>query len=439
MTNTAAPDTAAPGTAEPGTAAPDRARIVTLDAVRGFAVMGILLLNIVGLGMPTYAYGDPYYYGGATGANWAAWAINFILADGKMRGLFTMMFGASILLICERAVASGQSAARVHYSRMLVLFLIGMVHAYLIWSGDILVLYSACGAIAFFAWRWRRQTLLAVAGVLLAWTLLAGLAQFYSAKVFETRAAAANASPALRAQWRSFAGQSTDSAGTIQAELTAHRGSYAVTLDQRVQASILLQTRVLPRYLLDTIALMLMGMALFRSGFFSGEWSRRSYRGIAVASFSICVPLYLPLVWWLDAARMSPVAQTTVEAIHLTLLQPWLSLGWASLVILFVKSGALTGLRDRLSAVGRAALSNYLGTSIVCTLIFDGYGLGWFGQLERWQLYPIVLGVWVLMLIWSKPFLERFAYGPAEWLWRSLARFQRQDMRRTPIANHPQF
>ena len=108
-------------------------------------------------------------------------------------------------------------------------------------------------------------------------------------------------------------------------------------------------------------------------------------------------------------------------------------------MILFVKSAALPWLAERLSAVGRAAFSNYLGTSIVCTLIFDGYGLGWFGYLERWQLYPIVLMIWALMLAWSKPFLDRFAYGPAEWLWRSLARLELQPMRRSPNANHPQF
>src|SRR5436309_698082 len=91
------------------------ARIATLDAVRGVAVMGILLLNIVSFALPAYAYVDPHFAGGAEGANWWSWAIVFVLADGKMRGLFTMLFGASTVLVAERALASGESPARVHY------------------------------------------------------------------------------------------------------------------------------------------------------------------------------------------------------------------------------------------------------------------------------------------------------------------------------------
>ena len=138
-------------------------RIVALDAVRGMAVLGILLLNIVDFAMPRYAYVDPTFYGGASGADWWAWALSFIVADGKMRGLFSMLFGASTLLVAERAQAAGDSPFRVHMARMTVLFLIGMVHAYLIWSGDILVLYALCGVLAFAFREARMSTLLAIA------------------------------------------------------------------------------------------------------------------------------------------------------------------------------------------------------------------------------------------------------------------------------------
>ena len=104
-------------------------------------------------------------------------------------------------------------------------------------------------------------------------------------------------------------------------------------------------------------------------------------------------------------------------------------------MILFVQSGMIDPLDARLEAVGRAAFSNYLGTSIVCTLLFDGYGLGKYGRIERWQCYPIVLAIWLLMLLWSKPWLDRFAYGPFEWAWRSLARLRFVPLlRRKPIA-----
>ena len=414
---------------------PSGRRIATLDAVRGFAVMGILLLNIVDFAMPGYAYVDPYFYGGADGANWVAWAFNYVVADGKMRGLFTMMFGASTVLIADRAIRAGETPARVHYTRMAALFVFGMVHAYLIWSGDILVLYSIVGAVAFFAWRWRTRTLLAVGILLLAFKLLHGLTDYVAAAKFQAAATAPDAAPVLQKQWRDYLAEQTPPAAARAEELAAYRGSYLDALPQRVAMTVFMQTVIMLQSLPDTAALMLIGMALFRLGFFSGEWSQQAYRRIAILGYAICLPLYLPLVWWLDATRFSPVTLVATEAIHLSLLRPWLSLAHAATVVLFVQSGAWRWLAVRLTAIGRIAFSNYLGTSIVCTLIFNGYGLGWYGYLERWQCYLVVIGMWAAMLAWSKPWLDRFAYGPLEWLWRSLSRFQWQQMRRTHETN----
>ncbi len=405
-------------------------RLKTLDAVRGFAVMGILLLNIVDFGLPAYAYVDPNYYGGASGANWWTWASVYVLADGKMRGLFTMMFGASTLLIAERATASGESAARVHYARMATLFVIGMIHGYLIWSGDILVLYSLCGAIAFLAWQWRTRVLLAIGIALMALKLANGIVDYTDARRFEAVATAPDASPETRRMWRAYRDAVSPPIETAQDDLTAHRGDYARALAARAPFTWFIQTAVIPSMLTDTLALMLIGMALFRTGFFSGAWSRRRYWQFALIGYAVCIPLYLLVVALIERTHFSGITLILTEAIQLTLLRPWLSLAHASLVILFVQSGAARWLADRLAAAGRMAFSNYLGTSILCTLIFNGYGLGWFGYLARWQLYPIVLGVWALMLLWSKPWLDRFRYGPFEWVWRSAARLSLQPMRR---------
>ena len=125
-------------------------RFVSMDAVRGFAVLGILLMNVVGMGLPGYAYIDPTFYGGAEGANLWTWAVNFVFTDGKMRALFTMLFGASILLISERAErGSGLSPAQTHYRRAFWLLLIGLIHGTLLWYGDILVFYAVAGVFAF--------------------------------------------------------------------------------------------------------------------------------------------------------------------------------------------------------------------------------------------------------------------------------------------------
>jgi uncharacterized protein len=408
-------------------------RLRTLDAVRGFAVMGILLLNIVDFAMPSYAYVDPSFYGGADGANWWAWAINFVVADGKMRGLFAMMFGASTALIADRAIAAGESPARVHYARMISLLAIGLTHAYLFWAGDIIVAYALCGSVLFLMLRWRTASMLAIAAILMIGDLAVGATTFAAARHFEARATAPDASPALRAQWTTFQRQREALRETIPEELAAYRGGWRQALPMRIKEAWRAETQIMPATFPETIAMMLLGVALFRSGFFSGSWSRRHYRRTIIGGYAICLPLYLPIVWWIDTTAFDPVTLVLANPLHLVLLRPAVALAHAAVVILLVGSGRLAWLTERLAAAGRMAFSNYLGTSIICTFLFCGYGFGWFGHLERWQLYPITFAICAGMLLWSKPWLERFAYGPFEWLWRSMARRRLQRVRRTPF------
>lgn len=404
-------------------------RLTTLDAVRGLAVMGILILNIVDFGMPGYAYVDPNFYGGATGANWWSWAINYVLFDGKMRGLFTMMFGASTVLIAEQAEHKGESPARVHYARMFWLFVLGMIHAYLIWYGDILVLYSVAGAIAFAAWRWRPATLFKIGIGLLLLKLLIATGTHIGAVQYRTAASLPGASADTVQGWQEFRESLAPSPEEVPQELAAYRGNYRDNLEARIPTTWYFQTFLDMQALPDTLALIAIGMALFKTGFFSGDWSRRRYRQTIVGG-AVAALLYVPIVAWIDATDFSPVTLLATDGIHLALLRPWMSIGFASIVILFVRSGSARWLADRLAAAGQMAFSNYLGTSILCTTFFYGFGFGWYGYFERWQLWFVVIAVWALILLWSKPWLSHFYYGPFEWLWRSLARGRLQPMRR---------
>ncbi|MCC2979597.1 DUF418 domain-containing protein [Sphingomonas sp. IC4-52] len=393
--------------------------------------MGILLLNIVSFGLPRYAYSDPTFYGGATGADWWAWALAFVLADGKMRGLFTMLFGASTILIAERTVASGASPIRRHAARMVSLLGIGMVHAYMIWSGDILVLYALCGCVVFFAWRWDTSRLVAVAALLMAAQLASGTLDYAAARQFQERATATHASTSLRDEWTKYRNSLDQLRAVPTAELEAFRGGWSNVLPMRFAMTAEAHRHALPATLPETIALMLLGMALYRSGFFSGGWSRRRYESVLFVGYGLCLPLYLPLVWWIDRSGFDPITLLLSDPLHLVLLRPGMTLAHAAVIILCVKMGYCSPFVARLVAVGRTALSNYLCTSLVCTFVFCGYGLGWFGYLTRWQLYPVVLTIWVLMLVWSHLWLRRFRYGPFEWLWRSLAQGKMNQLRPT--------
>ena len=405
-------------------------RVTTIDAVRGVAVMGILLMNIVAFGMPGAAYADPTCYGGASGANRLVWAVNYVIADGKFRALFTMLFGASTVLIAERAVVSGQSAARVHYARMIWLFVFGMIHAYLIWYGDILVLYAVCGAIMFAVWRWPPRLLLAAGVALLLLQLAVGLTTYHAITTLQTSAAQPGASRDVIDDWTSIRDQIDPPAAMRDAELASYRGGYADNLKQRAPTAFLFQTQLELLSIPDTLALIAIGMGLFRLGFFSGAWSMRCYAMVAGIGYAVAIPPDLVLMEWVTRSGHSGVTSLATDPLHLAMLRPPIALAHASVIIMLAKSGAAPKLTERLSAVGRMAISNYVGTSILCTTFFYGFGFGLFGHLERWQLYPIVACVWIIMLAWSKLWLDHYRYGPLEWLWRSLARLQRQPMRR---------
>lgn len=404
-------------------------RITTIDAVRGVAVMGILLMNIVAFAMPMSAYADPSAYGGATGANWLVWAINYVIADGKFRGLFTMLFGASTALIAERAFASGQSPARVHYARMFWLFVIGMIHAYLIWYGDILVLYAICGMMIFAVWRWPPRFLATIGSLLLVAQLVTGLITYRAVTALQSAATAPSASADAKTDWAELRDQFDPSPARRNAEINGYRGNYRANLAQRVSTAAFFQTQLDLTAIPETLALMAIGMALFRWGFFSGAWSTRHYVLTAALGYGLALWPDALLLRWLSANHFSGIAAIASDAIHLTVVRLPVTLAHASLIILLVKSGLSARASRKLEAVGKMAISNYVGTSILCTTVFYGFGLGWFGYVERWQLYPVVAAIWVVMLLWSKLWLDHFRYGPLEWLWRSLARWQRQPMR----------
>jgi uncharacterized protein len=229
-----------------------------------------------------------------------------------------------------------------------------------------------------------------------------------------------NAPAEVRQEWQTVQEEMTFF--PPQTQLDAYRGSYLDAFKARAPVTMYILTEAHPLAMTDTLALIAFGMALFRLGFFSGAWSKKTYRRIALWGFVICVPLHIPLILWNDADRFSPITLHITEALHLSLLRPWLVLAHASLVVLFMQSGLARGFADRLIAVGRMAFSNYIAMSIICVLLFHGYGLGLYGLLERWQVYLLVPLIWMALLLWSKPWLERHAYGPLEWLWRALTR-----------------
>jgi uncharacterized protein len=333
-----------------------------------------------------------------------------------------------MLLVIDRASASGQSAARVHYSRMLVLLLFGLLHFYVIWHGDILVSYALTGMVAFaFRNRTTKRMLRWGIGLMLLSLLMFGSMTF--GMVQADRAAHRPGATAKQiTQWNDIASFAVRPAADNAIETRMAHADVVTRSRHMVTARGGEPFSSAFAFMPTTLALMLFGMAGYRSGFLTGEWDDRRYRRIAGWSLGLGSMAMLGLGLWVISSNFYvPVISLGM----LVLGQPVqlaMAFGYAALLVLLSRrQGAIA---QRFAAVGRAAFSNYLGTSILAALIFYGDGLDLFGTLSRFQAWLLVPLFWLGMLAWSKPWLDRFHYGPLEWLWRSLARGELQPMRK---------
>ncbi|QPQ54076.1 DUF418 domain-containing protein [Allosphingosinicella flava] len=408
-----------------------QARIVTLDIVRGIAVMGILAMNIVAFAMPQAAYQNPKAYGGSEGLDLAVWWFNFVLVDGKMRGLFSLLFGASMLLVIEGAAAKGENPASVHYRRMGWLLIFGLLHFFFVWWGDILYQYALIGMIAFLFRNKPIKALIrwAIGFLLVQWLLMA-LISFQFFTVAE-QAAAPGVSADVLAQWSQMKQGFMPSAAELAKDIAVYDGGYgSIVVHRAGQAGFMITGLIFVG--METLAYMLIGMAALKSGFLTGAWDNRRYLRWMIVAYAISIPLYMLIAAWLAGSGFSV---TTVVAANLGAtvpIRPVMIVGHAALIILLTRNGG--ALVERIAAAGRMAFTNYLGTSIIVSTLFYGYGGGLYGDLSRAESYLVVFAMWALMLLWSKLWLDRYRFGPFEWLWRSLARGKVQPMRREAAA-----
>ena len=409
-------------------------RHISIDAVRGFAVLGILLMNIVGMGLPAFAYVDPTYAGGSTGADLWTWAVNNVLTDGKMRALFTMLFGASAVLIAERAEGGRPGPMATHYRRMFWLFVIGMLHAYFLWWGDILVTYALAGLVIFPFRKLAVRVQLAIGVVVLAALLGANLLIAGQLEGLSAAAMAPGATPAAVKAWQAASQLVAPSKALGLQEIAGYRGGFLDALQVRALAARLIQTYLMPTgEIPEAIGQMFVGMALFRTGFFTLRWSSRSYAAMLAVGYLLAAPATAGLAWLIQQSNFDPLVLNRLEAWQ-QVTRPLIALAHASVLLLIIRSGSAQAVVSRLAAAGRMAFSNYLMTSIITTFVFCGFGFGLYGRLSRFGELSVVAGVWAFILIWSKPWLTRFHYGPFEWAWRSLVRWSPQPFRRAAAA-----
>lgn len=394
-------------------------RIASLDFIRGLAVMGILVANIFSMGQPftAYMYPEAFTTGHSEAEDWM-WVAQFLLIDGKMRGLFTLLFGAGLYLFMEKAWTKG-ATRWLQVRRLLWLGLFGLLHYYLIWRGDILFLYAVCGLLAillFLDLDAHKQFVLGILGY-----IAGGI--FYGASLIFMQAIADGPEPesaAMEEVRTEFLVASERDLADGRAETAIRQdGSYGDFVSHTIErhgGDLFVNLWV---FAFETLPLMLIGMALYRFGLFDGRLDTRRQRlwgwvGLALGGVLM---LAIALVTLSTGITYYGALAAFIGWSHFPRL--FMVLGLAALLATYgPRAGNWLG--ERVSAAGRAAFTNYLGTSIVMLIVFGNWGLDLFGQLGRTELYLVVFAAWAAMLAWSKPWLARFRYGPLEWLWRCL-------------------
>jgi uncharacterized protein len=388
------------------------ARLDSLDLLRGVAILGILLMNTQSMGFPVSAYLNPTTYGNFRGGNWYVWAVIHVLADMKFITTFSILFGAGILLQGMRVAARDGSPAAVHYKRMFVLLGFGLIHAHFFWSGDILVPYALCGMILFPIRRLPVGVL-----TLLGVGLIAMVTFIYAASTYGF------CEPVL---WVfQHAERLVEGLNTNEAQLTAYRQSFLAQAKFRFWLSLEAESTMMLYWTFWRCGgAMLLGMALLRGGFFHGNWPRTAY--LYLGCFAV------PVGWIITILGIVYNTDFNWNWDYLLFLGAQLNywgslitaMGYISLGVLIALSAAerpwVWQLVQPLRCIGRTALSNYILQTLICTTIFNGHGLGYFGEFSRFGLLLLTLAVWTVQLTLTPIYLRYFKQGPLEWLWHRL-------------------
>ena len=415
------------GTSAPAAAGPvtTNERIASIDVMRGVALLGILAMNIQDFSMIGSAYLNPTTYGDLHGLNYAVWYLCFLFADLKFMSIFSMLFGAGILLMTSRIEASGRRAGPIHYRRMGWLALFGCLHGYLLWPGDILFTYSLGGMCAYLARRWKPRTLIISGLLFTAVASVLAVGNYESMPYWPKKSV-----DQMREQfWDPPQAAKTKELATYRAGwITEEKDRLIQNMGIQIQGNLFLA-------FWRAYGMMLAGMGMFKLGVFSAKLPPRIYK-------------------WFIASGLLLGPPVIVFGIHQEFVHGWqmrqtffldfqynywaslpMCLFWIGLVMLVYQKGWLPNTRRRLAAVGRMAFSNYILDTVLCTFIFYGWGLGYFGKVSRTGQFGIVLAIWALQLIVSPLWLDRFQFGPLEWMWRSLTYWQRQPLRKQARAS----
>jgi uncharacterized protein len=404
---------------------PDRIR--TLDLIRGVAVLGILAVNVASFAAPTGAgYSPNLPVPSSMADNWA-FGFTLVFFEGKMRALFSILFGASLLLFIERQDQAGHHGTELQVRRLAWLALFGWLHFLLLWDGDILFLYASVGLGALIVRRTSPLQLVVIALLLFTVWQAWGSLSWTPSAVREAQVAAGTANPTEQAEHaKLIAARRADDRIDRQVSLSSWSTEVAFRQGKHPAYPIAMLANVWG----ETLSYVMLGMALLKNGFFAGGWSRRRLTQLAIGGTALGLGLTALFALWAHPRGYPELAMHLAIGYGLSFPHLLTALGYAALLVLAAPGLLASALGKRLEAAGRMAFTNYIACTVMMCGLFYGWGLGLFGQVGAAGQWLAVLGAWALMLGWSQPWLARFRQGPLEWLWRCLTAWQLAKFRR---------
>lgn len=423
-------------------------RITILDSLRGIAILGILLMNIPGFGLPVPAYhGDLGPLNEIRTINQKVWFIIDWALEGSQRALFSILFGAGIILFLNRQEkkVAGLWPTDYFFRRQLWLLVFGLINAYvLLWFWDILFHYACCGMILFAFRKLSPKALLIAAGICLLLMTLRENADFYREKaaihqgeiVARLDTTKTKLSFEQKEQLGFMIGMKEKSSLESRKKETENslqkvRGDYATLYKYQSARSFYMETGGFFTFIWDILLFMFLGMAFYKNGIVVGNVSSKVYW----LMFIIGLGVGLVLSWY----RLQPLIDHQFNKFNYTkdvkfefyeISRTFRALGIFGLIMLLYKSGWFKWLFALMRPVGQMAFTNYLMQSLLVGLFFYGIGFGMFGKLQRYEIYYVVAATWLLEIIWSHIWLRYFRFGPLEWLWRSLTYWKKQPLRK---------
>lgn len=417
-------------------------RFIGLDAARGFALLGIFLVNIDFFALPLGVIAAPAR---DNALDLVLQTFVKIFAEGKFYPLFSLLFGMGLVLQRQSVERAGGHFVPLYLRRTVILFAIGLVHALALWYGDILLIYALVAVVALFLSRWsaKRMAVVGIGAWALAGLILGSLAFFEPAvPVAEapTRGELLAEAEAVELEQTPLATvaqllQEADASDTLietpqwlAAEIAAYReGPYFQALGFRVASYGIVFLIFLFGGALDILGMFLLGGAFVKWGLLETQGEKWLLRmvglamliGLPGAAFGVLAP-----------SAIGGQAGNMLSELLRIYCGPLLSAGYFAAVVLLARSGLATALIGGLAAAGRMALSNYLLQTLVATFVMYHWGLAMFARLPAIDRVWLVFGVFVVQVLGSQLWLSHFRFGPLEWVWRTVTYGKAQPLRR---------